>query len=136
MYSEKAINEMPKKWFLINRTETVDNSLISGRVIILGDEDVMVLTTSQYLLKVYDETSAQRVLHHEIFHSVLFDKLTPTQLVKFVMINESCSSISDYACTSIVEETAEAWAQFLTGNKTQKGQYLFNILKDYINIEG
>lgn len=108
MYTDEAISQMPKKWFLINSTETHDGSIIPGRILQLGDNDVMILTTSQYLLKVYDYQYAERVMHHELFHSIFYEQLSPLQLLKFASINESCSKITEYACTNIMEETADA----------------------------
>lgn len=137
-YTQKGLDALPKKWFILEDMyfkEDEDLHLL-GQYVAFQDSAFSELSGYglTFNMKSYelDPERNEQILHHEIFHAI--DGIYGEENVddKFSSIDEKCSSISDYACTNLTEEKAEAWSYAMSGFQTDKGSYLTKTYEDLI----
>lgn len=131
-YTDEIIIEIPEKWFVVSTIRLEENNIVGGRTTTLANGKKIFVFSSEYNHRNPYEFDYTKDVHHEIFHAVLRDKLSNSQIKEFSSINEGCEIISEYACSNNEEEMAEAWSRYLVGQETKKGKYLYSQLKQYI----
>lgn len=109
-YSDEAIEKLPTDWHILPTLVMDDNSYIGGIFSSYQDEEGntqpwgITLSESMFWFE-----NPKSVIHHEIFHGLSYD-WTQEDYDNFYAVEGTCDMISDYACTSPVEEIAETWA--------------------------
>lgn len=124
LYSDKAFETIPDYWFITaNMFVEKDDELYR----LLGfnqtiDTDSYILCLNGSTVEISEEKFLI-TLHHEIFHTVSA-KMTEKEIAEFESVEGSCSLVSDYACTNVIEELSETWAYGFDHDDNAKANYL------------
>lgn len=114
-YNEKALDKLKGIYIYVCQDIYQEKSLLQGLTVkpLLFPDRIYISAEG------YSEERFSLIVNHELFHA-LTDKIPDWWLEEYEMIDESCKTISDYACTSIDEELPDAWAYGLNGLETKK----------------
>lgn len=131
-YSDKALSAIPKDWYLVGEANFKrDNEKYVGADAWVGRFG-MVLAVTFFEENPYKYTN---VLDHEFFHAITNNLWKREDYERYKEIEEDCGEISEYACTGIREELAEAWSGVRNGKYSDKGLYLLDEYgKEYLRF--